>query len=346
MADMIDAALELLHHTGPEYGGGLSNHGPMAAEAMLAMGRPEAILPWVERYQHRLSEHPTPSTPIAHAQWREVLGDRARLADWITFFDHKLADASWPEVVHHWVPHLSPGLMAVGTQRLIQTGHAVRALARGETPQRRHELAEGLGYWSAGYQPLPGHPSGTDRGWGSRQPLAHVCRPHDPMFRAQGVIHEAVQGLEADPAFAPVIDLIRPDGDLSRFLSELTELSASLYLAQTNDLIAFVHAVSVPNALRLLLPYLAEADVRLAARDAWYATTSPPFPTTFEPPGESREILIDRPMAAGGAHTIKLTEACLRKYAIHPHPVYLVAARDSAERVEGDRAPAETRTWS
>jgi len=45
--------------------------------------------------------------------------------------------------------------------------------------------------------------------------------------------------------------------------------------------------------------------------------------------------LIDRAVVAGGAHTIKFTEACLREYALHPKPVYLVAARDAAERVGG-----------
>jgi hypothetical protein len=345
MAETIDAALDMLHQTGPEYGGGLSNHGPMAAEAMLALGRPEAILPWVERYKHRLPEHPTPSSPIPHAQWREALGDLKRLADWNTFFERELADAPWPDVVHHWVPHLVPGLMAASTHGLIRTSHAVRCLARGETPQRRHELAEGLGYWAACYQRLPGHPSGMDAGWSPRQALAHVHRLHDPGARAQGVIHKVVQGLDADPSFAQAIDLVSPHGDLASFLSELTELSARMYLAHTSDLIAFVHAVTAPSALRLLLPYLAAADARLAARYAWqacaalyawYATTSIPSPTTLEGPSEPRDTLIDRAIAAGGAHTIKFTEACLREYAINPNPVYLAAARDVAERV-GER---------
>jgi hypothetical protein len=84
MVDIIDEALDILHHTGPEYSGG-SNHGPMAAEALLAMGRPEAVLPWVERYKRRLTDHPTPAMPITRAQWHEALGDVKRLADWIAF---------------------------------------------------------------------------------------------------------------------------------------------------------------------------------------------------------------------------------------------------------------------
>jgi len=35
----IDSALERLRETGPEFTGGLSNHGPMAAEALVALLR-------------------------------------------------------------------------------------------------------------------------------------------------------------------------------------------------------------------------------------------------------------------------------------------------------------------
>ena len=48
MAGEIDEALELLEGTGPEYSGGLANHGPMAAEALIALSRPEAVVPWVK----------------------------------------------------------------------------------------------------------------------------------------------------------------------------------------------------------------------------------------------------------------------------------------------------------
>ena len=345
MADTIDAALDILHHTGAEYGGGLSNHGPMAAEALLAMGRPEAILPWVEGYKRRLADRPTPFTPITRTEWREALGDKKRLADWIAFFDRELADASWPDVVHRWVPIFAPGLMAAAAHGLLRTSHAVRCLARGETPQRLHELAEGLGYWAARYRQLPGRPSEQDAGWSPREALAHVHRLHGPGFERSGSISAAITGLDAEPSFPPTIDLVSAHGDLARLLSELTEVFAGVYLTQTDGLIAFVHAVTAPSALRLLLPYLAEADARLAVRYAWqaaaalyawYATASGPSLLALEPITESAETLIDRAIAAEGAHTIKFTEACLREYAINPKPVYLVAARDVAARV-GDR---------
>lgn len=44
--DPIDEAYAIFARTGPEFGGGLSNHGPMAAEALAAMHRPDAVASW------------------------------------------------------------------------------------------------------------------------------------------------------------------------------------------------------------------------------------------------------------------------------------------------------------
>ena len=40
---VIDQALAMLGSCGPEFGPGLSNHGPMGAEALVALGRPDAV---------------------------------------------------------------------------------------------------------------------------------------------------------------------------------------------------------------------------------------------------------------------------------------------------------------
>ena len=45
MSATIDEVLDILHRTGPDLVGGNSNHGPMAAEALFALGRPDAVLP-------------------------------------------------------------------------------------------------------------------------------------------------------------------------------------------------------------------------------------------------------------------------------------------------------------
>jgi hypothetical protein len=44
MSHIVDQALDILKDAGPEYGNGFSNHAPMAAEALLAVGREDAII--------------------------------------------------------------------------------------------------------------------------------------------------------------------------------------------------------------------------------------------------------------------------------------------------------------
>jgi len=342
MATTIDEALEILHRTGPDLVGGNSNHGPMVAEALCALGRPDSVLPWIEGYKSRFQDRPQIRHPISPEDWQASLGDRNRSADWVVFFDHELAEAPWEVVLQAWVPHLAPGLWAAATHGLIRTGHAVRSLAAGTTPPRLHELAEGLGYWAARYQGLPGRPSGRHTGHSPSQAVQYVRRVHGPDFEASGSIVQQVKGLDEQPEFATAVDLVDTAGDLSWFISQLTETFAGIYLANPKGLIAFVHAVTAPSALRLLAPYLTDADARLAARYgwqacaaiyAWYATLPPPAPSDITPTPEAPATLIDRAIAAGGAHTIKFTEACLREYALNPKPVYLVAACDAAERV-------------
>jgi hypothetical protein len=338
----IDEALDIIHRTGPDLVGGNSNHGPMVAETLLTLGRPGAVMPWIEAYKNRFQERSHADTPISSTSWHEALGERARSADWVASFDHELAERPWPSVLRTWVPRLAPGLVAAATHGLIRTGHAVRSLEAAETPQRLHELAEGLGYWAARYQLMPGSPSGNHMGHSPRQAIHFVQRVHSGEFDPRGAIVQQLLGLADDPEFATAIDLVDTTSDLPRYISEITETFAGIYLANPTGLIAFVHAVTAPSALRLLAPYLADADARSAARYAWqacagiyawYATKPPPSASDFMPPTDSPETLIDRAVTAGGAHTIKFTEACLREYALNPQPVYLAAARDAADRV-------------
>lgn len=171
MATTLDDILDIVRHTSLELTSGGANHAPMVAEALCALGRPEAMQPWVANYQARCQPPPPPREVIPAADWPRAVGQRERLGDWIACFDRALAEAPWPVVLQTWVPRLVPGLMAAAAHGLIRTGHAVRSLAAQVTPARLHELAQALGYWAARYQRLPGTPSAQATGY----PL-HVYR--------------------------------------------------------------------------------------------------------------------------------------------------------------------------
>ena len=118
MSATIDEILDLISFAGAELVNGNANHGPMAAEALYALGRDEAALPWVESYRDRLTHRPAPTARIPREDWREHLGKRDRLGDWIQFFRNELAEHPWQRVIREWVPRLAPGLMAAAAHGL------------------------------------------------------------------------------------------------------------------------------------------------------------------------------------------------------------------------------------
>ena len=158
---VLDEGLGRLARTGPEFAGGLSNHGPMAAEALVRLGRADAVEHWLDGYLRRLDAAPRPADRISDETWREALGQHGRVADWEAYFRAQLAGPPWRDVLARWWPRLVPGIAAAATHGVIRTSHAARSLAAAEaaatdTGPRRDELARGLAYWAASYLELPG----------------------------------------------------------------------------------------------------------------------------------------------------------------------------------------------
>ena len=152
---VLDETLEIMAPMGPDLSNGFSNHAPMAIEAMCAMGRGDAVMPWFERYRHSLVPRRARVARLTNDNWRAALGDQRRTEDWFEFFRNELEERPWRSVLDTWAARLAPGLMAAATHGVIRTGHATRALALEDTPARRRELADGLAYWAAEYLPLP-----------------------------------------------------------------------------------------------------------------------------------------------------------------------------------------------
>ncbi len=345
IGDAMDEALEILAGTGPEFGGGLANHGPMAAEALVTMGRDDAVVSWVRRYRNRLEGPVPPREKIDPNRWSEALGDERRSGDWVALFDRELAENPWPDVLDSWVRRLSPGPVASATHGVIRTGHAVRSLASRDTERRRHELSEGLGYWAATFQRLPT----VKDGGAQRTSAAEAIRKVETLRRdhqvRSGLITNGLRALDDLPSFAGVIDLLDVSGDTSRVLSDLTTTFAHVYLANapsSGRRITFVHAVTGPSALRLIAPHVHPETAKDALRYAWqagaalYAAFGDPGSREAAPTAASDiQALIDRAVATQDEHAIKLTEACLREHALNPDAVYLAAASEAADHLRG-----------
>ena len=335
----LDEALEILEPYGPEYRGGLTNHGPMAVEALCALGRADAVIPWVDKYRKGLKPRSLPTGRIAAQAWRDLLGRESSVADWMAFFKNEMQNHPWREVLTTWVPRLAGGLIAAATHGAIRVGHAARGLAHADTAQRRRELAEGLGYWAATFHVLPGRAAVLSSRTGDL-PSTMISTLQVLPLEQRGnfaLISQALAQLDTFTPFANILDRVDSSGDGSAFLSDLTATFARVYLANAKSVlstIVFVHSVTGPSSLRPMLPYLSAQDAAGALRYGWqaaaalftvYGLMAAPE-DGFASPSYDREDLIARAIECGYEHAIKFTEVCLREYELNPQPEYLAAA--------------------
>ncbi|WP_406059155.1 questin oxidase family protein [Streptomyces sp. NBC_01077] len=325
----LDEALERLHTTGPERNGWLTNHAPMAVEALVRNGQASTVHRWLDHYAHKLEELPPPSRPVTADGWREALGDPTRITDWTRFFGRELDERPWREVLAEWWPRLLPGIAASATHPVIRTGHAVRTLLAsgdgGATAPRRAELAHALGYWAARSQVLP--PLTTL----AAAPTAAAALDAVPPVPVQdGGIRDRLAQLTAFPVWGAA-----PDHDTARDrLVELVTAATHRYATHGHgEPIMLVHTATAPNAVlralpalprELWAPSLAAAWAAAAAVTAAYA---PPEPAAYTPTTLTAEEVFERAAAHGGDHTIKFTDTALDV----GDPLALAAATRSIE---------------
>lgn len=317
----LDEALERLHRTGPERDDWLTNHAPMAVEALVRHGHARAVHRWIDGYGDKLEEMPSASSPVTDATWREALGDPRRLADWIGYFTRTLSEHPWREVLALWWPRLLPGVTASATHGVIRVGHAVRTLLasaeRGGTSPlspRVAELAHALGYWAGRHSPLPEVASlpaaGTAAGGLAAVPAVPV---------QSGGIRDRLARLEALPARPPA-EGAKPQ-HVQRRLREVVLAATHRYATHAHgDPVMLVHSATAPMAVLRTLPALPERLWLPSLDAAWTAATAvtaaytpaagaPPMdgPGTRRPAGE----VFERAAAHGDEHTIKLTDTAV-----------------------------------
>jgi hypothetical protein len=330
-----DDALDAMTPYGIALDNGNTNHAPMVAEALCALGRPDMVMPWLARYRDRMRPRPPAGEPIHSEDWHDALGHRERFTDWALFFCNEIGQAAWQTVLDRWVERLAPGFCAAATHGVIRVGHAVRGLAKAETPTRRRELADALASWAATWQRLPENNRRLPEHLAPREAIMRVPTV-PPAQRRTGNIVTALSILDDMPWFAPIIGWVAIERPTASQIAAMTELFARVYLANARDIpttIAFIHAVTSIAALSHIIPHISEGAARSALRYAWqsgcalYACygSSTAFVAGPEPCEKSEQQLIDRAIENGDEHVIKFTEACLGRHAIAASVAYYAA---------------------
>lgn len=330
---ILDEALQRLHTSGPERLGRLTNHAPMAVEALAAHGQSRAVHRWLDLYAPKLEEFPAPFEPVTDANWQAALGDPRRAADWIAYFGREIEARPWRDVLAEWWPRLLPGLYGSAAHPVIRVGHAVRTLEESEaeagsgqagsgqtasgqpggvTEPRLAELAHGLGYWAARHYPLPGVATlpGAESAAGALDAVPPIAN------RADGGYPTRLDRVEGLPVWAASVD--DPE-EARRRLTELVRAATHRYATHGHgDETMLVHAATAPNAVLRALPALPRALWVPSLHAAWTASAAitamyaPDEPVAYAAPSTfSAEEVFERAMAHGDEHVIKFADTAL-----------------------------------
>jgi hypothetical protein len=343
----------------------------MAVEAMARHGHAGDVGPWLDRYVMRLEEFPRATGTIG-SEWRDALGDARRVADWTAFFRRQVAAEPWRQVLGTWWPRLLPGAIASATHGIIRTGHAVRALlVDGEDPVHVAELAHGLAYWAARWQPLTGAPAG-----GGGEPTG-AGEPAGAGGGLAATVRRQEAGLTPAAALAAVPRIGDQSGGIRDRLPRLAGLAgwqaalaapsgqdpeqARAWLAGLADAavigypryahgnpVMLVHSATAPRAVLRVLPALSQDLWAPSAAAAWAAAAAltaiyaPPEPAPTEPapaqsavpadPGTDDEIFA-RAVAHGDEHAIKFADTAVEVHARTGDPAALSAALRAVELI-------------
>ncbi|MFE0423570.1 questin oxidase family protein [Streptomyces sp. NPDC058953] len=319
----LDEALGRIHTWGPEFDGWLSNHAPMAVEALVRNGRSDTVHRWLDRYRARLEDMPAPYAPITAENRHEALGDPRRITDWARYFVRETADRPWREVLAEWWPPLLPGIAGGATHPVIRVGHAVRTLlTTEETAPRVAELAHGLAYWAARYEPLPAGLRAT----GSPADVVAALGAVAPAPDQSSGIRERLAGLTALPDWpntpAAPVSPEEAEARLRHLVTAATHRYGTHGHAQP---VMLVHAATAPNAVLRTLPALPRELWAASLGAAWAASaavTAAYVPAGLAPwrgadpdPARASVRTADEIFAAAAAHgddhAIKFTDTAL-----------------------------------
>lgn len=265
----------------PEYGGGLTNHLPMALAALHRLGAGVGRLDEFASVYARRLEPVTPSDPTPQVSGLPTLANR--------------------------LPALLPGIGGAAFHGLIRTAYAVESGHTGE-------LAAALAYWSTRCvslpTPLPKLGERAVEDWLSQVEDRLAGWTSDKRLIIERMLDAALL-----PAFAGAVDGLKLSPDI---LQRLSAMAADRYLRTRNFTV--LHLITSCHALRVLMPWIAEPDLALrwyalAYAAGWVASGTQPS-VAIRVESRPWADVSARAIASADDHVIKLVYTC-REEAAH-----------------------------
>ena len=322
-AAMFHTLLDASHGLPPEYRHGLSNHLPMALQALHAMGAsPQRMLDFYAGYARRFEAGARARSAAPVPDWLALRGasesNPQAYPALVASFERMLKHEGELAVLRRVLPDLLPGIAAAAFHGVIRTAHAVEA-------GHRAELAHALAYWAWQWQALPAAP------------------PVEAALSFEVWRDRLVEDAAGERLAAPLISLrmgmatqtptyrslgagLGPEPELLR---RLTGLALERYLASRNFTV--LHMITGLRALRVLLPWVADASALqpLLVRAfvaAYLAGQVKPIESPGPLPALGWQAVTEAAIASDDDHVIKLVHACREEFAVYGDPRYLDAA--------------------
>jgi len=312
------ATLAQLHHLldagvalSPTYRGRLSNHLPMAQQALLELGASAARLQaWSEAHEAHLE--PRVAARPASVGFARDLGRPDGETGWQAHFATRIAAVGSAATLREALPLLLPGAGAIAFHGLIRTGHAVLAGHEGE-------LATGLAHWAAHFLPLPTTADGQPLALAEwLQALRQLPRPAYPVG---SLISDRMETWGRTPDFAAVAGRLHHGPDTLR---DLALLAARTYAATGNFTV--LHLLTGSHAMAVLEPWWPAPELvqgfSVAAAAGLLASGAEPASTLDHAPSRPWPALIAAACEQDDAHVIKLTHAAWRLGRRWPDPAW------------------------
>lgn len=298
-----DDALEAFLGTRASFGGGLSNHGPMASEALVDMGAEAWTGRFVETYLPRLDRR---DPPLPQRHGTGTLETDAIEVD-------ALLDVQLPGLVD--------AAAAAAGHGLLRVAHAVRGIERGRRDGavpavRTAELAVALRYWRASGPSLPvAEPVAGDLTPDAWVNELRRLATFDPL---PGLLTATLDLAAHQEGFSAIVSSLAPADDPADSLDALALAAADGFLRNDEFLSGFalLHGVTVSTMARVLLAHLEPADGHrlVTSVAAFVAAAIVGFDRPVAEPAPLLPVsgdLANRAAATLDDHTIKFTNACL-----------------------------------
>ncbi len=320
-------------HFAAEYRGALSNHLPMALHALHALGASDPRLrEYFDHYGSRFDGLVAAQATAPLADWKEALGRTDAFDALRASFLVLLRQQGAEQTLRSVLPHLWPGVVAAAFHGVIRTAHAVQAGHPGE-------IAAGLAYWAAQWQPQPAGAASGERlpfaPWSQQVEQAAV------QTRAPGsMISKRIKELRHTPVYTQLAESLAIEPTL---LTQAADWAASLYVRSGNFTV--LHMVTGLRAVRVLWPWVDDgaAVAPLLVRALTAAALA-----------SNLQLLQDEPeplpwpqlraaaLADEDEHVIKLVHACVEGAELQSAGLYQQAA-SRAVRKAGDTVRACTK---